>query len=57
LAAHGSQCPVGYISFMAEERMWPKAKCGLPPDFMEWDGRPAASTVNSEGKPGERLAL
>jgi class 3 adenylate cyclase len=34
LAAHICKCPVGYISFVDEERVWLKAKYGLPPDFV-----------------------
>ena len=33
LAAHVCKCPIGYISFIDEERVWLKAKYGLPPDF------------------------
>ena len=34
LAAQICKCPVGYISFIDEERLWFKAKYGLPPDFV-----------------------
>ena len=34
LAAHICKCPVGYISFVDEERVWLKAKYGLAPDFV-----------------------
>jgi class 3 adenylate cyclase len=34
LAAQICKCPVGYISFIDEERVWLKAKYGLPPDFV-----------------------
>jgi len=33
LAAQICGCPVGYISFIDDERLWFKAKYGLPPDF------------------------
>ena len=33
LAAQICQCPVAYISFMDDDRLWLKAKYGLPPDF------------------------
>ena len=33
LAAEACQCPVAYISFMDDDRLWLKAKYGLPPDF------------------------
>jgi class 3 adenylate cyclase len=33
LAAQICKCPVGYISFIDEERVWFKARYGLPPDF------------------------
>ncbi len=33
LAAQICRCPVGYISFIDDERLWFKAKYGLPPDF------------------------
>ena len=33
LAAEVCQCPVAYISFMDDDRLWLKAKYGLPPDF------------------------
>jgi adenylate cyclase len=34
LAAQVCKCPVGYISFIDEDRLWFKAKYGLPPDFV-----------------------
>jgi adenylate cyclase len=34
LAAQICKCPVGYISFIDEDRLWFKAKYGLPPDFV-----------------------
>ena len=33
LAAQLAQCPVAYVSFMDDDRLWLKAKYGLPPDF------------------------
>ena len=33
LAAQICQCPVAYIGFMEDDRIWLKAKYGLPPDF------------------------
>jgi len=33
LAAQICQCPVAYIGFMDDDRLWLKAKYGLPPDF------------------------
>jgi len=33
LAAQICQCPVAYISFMDDDRIWLKAKYGLPPDL------------------------
>ncbi|HVJ58766.1 MAG TPA: GAF domain-containing protein [Terrimicrobiaceae bacterium] len=33
LAAEVCQCPVAYISLMSDDRLWLKAKYGLPPDF------------------------
>jgi adenylate cyclase len=33
LAAEACQCPVAYVSFMDDDRLWLKAKYGLPPDF------------------------
>ena len=33
LAAQICQCPVAYISLMDDDRLWLKAKYGLPPDF------------------------
>src|SRR5262249_28043580 len=33
LAAQICQCPVAYVSFMDDDRLWLKAKYGLPPDF------------------------
>lgn len=33
LAAQICQCPVAYVSFMDDERLWLKAKYGLPPDL------------------------
>ena len=33
LAAQICQCAVAYISFMDDDRLWLKAKYGLPPDF------------------------
>ncbi len=33
LAAHICQCPVAYVSFMDDDRLWLKAKYGMPPDF------------------------
>lgn len=35
LAAQICQCPVAYIGFMDEDRLWLKAKYGLPPDFQQ----------------------
>jgi adenylate cyclase len=34
LAAHICKCPIGYISFIEDERLWFKSKYGLPPDFV-----------------------
>src|SRR5262249_6181813 len=33
LAAQICQCPIAYISLMDDNRLWLKAKYGLPPDF------------------------
>jgi adenylate cyclase len=33
LAAQICNCPVAYVSFMDDDRLWLKAKYGLPPDF------------------------
>ena len=33
LASQICQCPVAYVSFMDDDRLWLKAKYGLPPDF------------------------
>lgn len=33
LAAQLCQCPVSYVGFMDDDRLWLKAKYGLPPDF------------------------
>ena len=33
LASEICQCPVSYVSFMDDSRLWLKAKYGLPPDF------------------------
>ena len=33
LAAQICRCPVAYISFMDDDRLWLKAKYGLPPDL------------------------
>ena len=33
LAAQICQCPVAYVSLMDDDRLWLKAKYGLPPDF------------------------
>jgi class 3 adenylate cyclase len=33
LAAQICQCPVSYVGFMDDDRLWLKAKYGLPPDF------------------------
>jgi adenylate cyclase len=35
LAAQICQCPVAYIGFMDDDRLWLKTKYGLPPDFQE----------------------
>ena len=35
LAAQICQCPVAYISFMDDDRLWLKAKYGLPADFRQ----------------------
>ena len=35
LAAEVCQCPVAYISLMSDDRLWLKAKYGLPPDFKQ----------------------
>ncbi len=35
LAAQICRCPVGYISFIDDERLWFKAKYGLPADFTQ----------------------
>jgi class 3 adenylate cyclase len=35
LAAQICQCPVSYIGFMDDDRLWLKSKYGLPPDFEE----------------------
>jgi adenylate cyclase len=34
LAAQICNCPVGYISFIDEQRVWLKSKYGLAPDFV-----------------------
>ena len=34
LAAQICKCPVGYISFIEDDRVWFKSKYGLPPDFV-----------------------
>ena len=34
LAAHICKCPVGYISFIEDDRLWFKSKYGLPSDFV-----------------------
>ena len=33
LAAQIAQCPVAYVSFMDDDRLWLKARYGLPPGF------------------------
>ncbi len=33
LAAQICGCPIAYVSFMEDDRLWLKAKYGLPPDF------------------------
>ncbi len=33
LAAQICQCPISYVGFMDDDRLWLKAKYGLPPDF------------------------
>lgn len=33
LAAQICQCPVSYVGFMDDDRLWLKTKYGLPPDF------------------------
>jgi GAF domain-containing protein len=35
LAAQICNCPVAYVGFMDDDRLWLKAKYGLPPDFSE----------------------
>jgi class 3 adenylate cyclase len=35
LAAQICQCPVAYISFIDDDRLWFKSKYGLPPDFIQ----------------------
>jgi adenylate cyclase len=35
LAAQICGCPVAYVSFMDDDRLWLKAKYGLPPDFRQ----------------------
>ena len=35
LAAEACRCPVAYISFMDDDRLWLKAKYGLPPDLKQ----------------------
>jgi adenylate cyclase len=35
LAAQICKCPVAYIGFMDDDRLWLKAKYGLPPDFQQ----------------------
>jgi adenylate cyclase len=35
LAAQICQCPVAYIGFMDDDRLWLKTKYGLPPDFQQ----------------------
>ena len=35
LAAQMCQCPVAYISFIDDDRLWFKARYGLPPDFTQ----------------------
>ena len=34
LAAHICKCPIGYISFIEDDRLWFKSKYGLPSDFV-----------------------
>jgi adenylate cyclase len=34
LAAQLAQCPVAYVSFMDDDRLWLKAKYGLPPRML-----------------------
>ena len=35
LAAHVCQCPIGYISFIDDERMWFKSRYGLPSELTQ----------------------
>src|ERR1035441_8131123 len=35
LAAQICQCPVAYLSFMDDDRLWHKARYGLPPEFTQ----------------------
>ncbi len=35
LAAQICQCPIAYVSLMDDDRLWLKAKYGLPPDFQQ----------------------
>jgi adenylate cyclase len=35
LAAQICGCPVAYVSFMDDDRLWLKAKYGLPPEFRQ----------------------
>ena len=44
LAAQVCGCPVGYISFIDDDRRWLKAKYGLPPEL---DNAPRAAAVCS----------
>jgi adenylate cyclase len=44
VAAQACQCPVGYISFIDDDRRWLKAKYGLPP---EMSNAPRAAAVCS----------
>ena len=44
LAAQICECPIGYISFIDDDRRWLKAKYGLPPQMTN---APRAATVCS----------
>ena len=45
LAAQICQCPVAYVSFMDDDRLWLKAKYGLPPDFTQCPREVACCTT------------
>ncbi len=58
LAAQICQCPIGYISFIDDERLWFKAKYGLPPDFNQCPREIAlcSTTICGRTRPGPRPA-